>query len=88
MLYPDVRRNSVVACRKIIENERMGSTTTPRNTGKMTINSSLLQVSGQADNSEGDHVLGLERESFFETIHWNMWGQFSAMNQTIDDFHS
>ena len=71
MLYPDVRRNSMVASRKIIENDGMGFTTTPRNTGKMTINSPLLQVSGKADDSEGDHVLGLERESFFETIHWN-----------------
>ena len=65
----------------------MWSTMTPRNTSKMTINSPFLQGLGMAYNSEGDGVLGLARESFFETMHWNAWGQFLAMNQTIDNFY-
>ena len=65
----------------------MGTATTPRNTGKMTINSPFLQGLGMVYNSEGGSVLGLARESFFKTMHWNVWGQFLAMNQTIDDFY-
>lgn len=65
ILSPDIRRNSMVASRKIIKNYLMGPTVTQRNPGK-TDNSMLCLGSGTVFNSEGECALGLASEPFLK----------------------
>eukprot|EP00804_Cyclotella_cryptica_P016294 CCRYP_005762-RA/>CCRYP_005762-RA protein AED:0.11 eAED:0.11 QI:0/0/0.5/0.5/0/0/2/609/268 len=53
----------------------------------MTINSPPLQVSGMADNSEGDRVLGLDRELYVEAIHWNAIKDKVCQSSTNSSWH-